>query len=115
MRVRETQHLGWSRDNVPGPMHEYSVLHMVLRIRICIHLKTLIKMLDLKRRGWGFCQKPLKLSSFTSLERNSESEKERRWIFGKGLLKCGVTCNKTQRSFYLEGRENVMSHHVKDH
>lgn len=38
-------------------LHEYSVLHMVRCIRICIHLKALIRMLDLNTSGCGCCQK----------------------------------------------------------
>lgn len=37
--------------------HEYSVLHMALCIRICIHLKALIRTLDLKRSCCGCCQR----------------------------------------------------------
>lgn len=37
--------------------HEYSVLHMALCIRICIHLKALIRTLDLNTRGCGCCQR----------------------------------------------------------
>lgn len=37
--------------------HEYSVLHMVPRIRICIFLKALIRMLDFKRSSCGCCHR----------------------------------------------------------
>lgn len=38
-------------------LHEYSVLHMAMCIRICIHLKALIRTPDFKRSGCGCCQR----------------------------------------------------------
>lgn len=96
--------------------HEYSVLHMVLCIRIGIHLKALIRMLDLKRSGCGCCQGASWASLVVSLHRRGRVRE------GKGgspleldysIVDWPVT--KHWGVFYLVGRENVMSHHVLDH
>lgn len=58
--------------------HEYSVLHMVLCIRIGIHLKALIRMLDLKKKWLQLLSRSLLslFSSFSSLEREGERERK---------------------------------------
>ncbi len=56
--------------------HEYSVLHMVPRIRICIHLKALIRTLASKRSDCSCCQRVswAEVVVFSLLERVREGQ-----------------------------------------
>lgn len=78
MRAWRNTALGPERGQPARCRHEYSVPHMALCIRICIHLKALIRTLDLKRGGCGCCQKSLLslVSSFSLLCRSGEGLEE---------------------------------------
>lgn len=92
--------------------HEYSALHMAPRIKICIHLKALIRTPHLNTSVSSCCQRPSQIWLVFLCLRRSEGLRLKTVDVS---WKCWLTWTRTARSFYTRRRKIVMSNQVTDH